>query len=104
QHLGAQRQLTGEAGLLEALRGLEGFEAPAVEWERSLLPQRVANYDARWLDLCLARREIPEVHLTASLSDLANRARSYLGERGAMFPGDLARVLGATADESANAL
>ncbi len=50
QHLGAQRQLTGEAGLLEALRGLEGFEAPAVEWERSLLPQRVANYDPRWLD------------------------------------------------------
>ncbi|HET8636976.1 MAG TPA: hypothetical protein VFL96_09010 [Acidobacteriaceae bacterium] len=154
QHLGAQRQLTGEAGLLDALRGLEGFEAPAVEWERSLLPQRVANYDPRWLDtltltgvvgwgrisphpafaaienggpkriiptgvapitfflredalwmdLCLARREIPEAQLAASLSDLANRARSYLGERGAMFPGDLARALGVTADEAAHAL
>jgi ATP-dependent Lhr-like helicase len=154
QHLGPQRQLTGESGLLEALRGLEGFEAPAVEWERSLLPQRVANYDPRWLDtltltgvvgwgrisphpafasiesggprriiptgvapitfflredalwmdLCLARREIPEAHLTASLSDLANRARSYLGERGAMFPGDLARSLGASAAEAGHAL
>jgi ATP-dependent helicase Lhr and Lhr-like helicase len=40
--------------LLEALRDLEGFEAPAAEWERSILPQRVAGYDPRWLDaLCL---------------------------------------------------
>ena len=154
QHLAAQRQLTGEGGLLEAIRGLEGFEAPAVEWERSLLPQRVANYDSRWLDaltltgvvgwgrisphpafvslesggpkrivptgmapitffvreealwmdLCLAEREIPEVYLTASLSELANRARSYLGERGAMFPGDLGRMLGAPAEEVSRAL
>jgi ATP-dependent Lhr-like helicase len=50
QHLAAQRQLTGEQGLLEAIRGLEGFEAPAVEWERSIFPRRVANYDPRWLD------------------------------------------------------
>ncbi|HEX5233863.1 MAG TPA: DEAD/DEAH box helicase [Silvibacterium sp.] len=154
QHLGAQRQLTGEQGLLEALRGLEGFEAPAVEWERSLLPQRVANYDPRWLDaltltgivgwgrisphpafaaiesggpkrivptgmapitffvreealwmdLCLAQREIPEMNLSSTLSDLANRARSYLGERGAMFPGDLARALGASAEDVSRAL
>ena len=55
QHLGEQRQLGGEQGLLEALRGLEGFEAPAAEWERAILPQRVAGYDPRWLDaLCLA--------------------------------------------------
>lgn len=154
QHLGPQRQLTGEQGLLETLRGLEGFEAPAVEWERSILPQRVANYDPQWLDaltltgvigwgrisphpafaaiesggpkrivptgvapitffareealwmdLCLANREIPEANLTASLSDLANRARSYLNDRGAMFPGDLARVLGATAEEVSRAM
>ncbi len=55
QHVMPQTQLTGEAGLLEALRGLEGFEAPAIEWERSLLPARVAGYDPRWLDtLCMA--------------------------------------------------
>src|SRR5580700_6808019 len=54
QHLGERRQLTGEPGVLDALRGLEGFEAPAAEWERTLLPQRVAGYDPRWLDaLCL---------------------------------------------------
>ncbi|HZD76292.1 MAG TPA: DEAD/DEAH box helicase, partial [Acidobacteriaceae bacterium] len=55
QHLAPQTQLTGEEGVLDALRKLEGFEAPAIEWERTLLPQRIANYDPRALDtLCMA--------------------------------------------------
>jgi ATP-dependent Lhr-like helicase len=55
QHLSPQTQLSGEEGVLEALHQLEGFEAPAIEWERTLLPARVANYDSRWLDaLCLS--------------------------------------------------
>jgi ATP-dependent Lhr-like helicase len=55
QHLAPQTQLAGEDGVLAALRQLEGFEAPAVEWERTLLKARVANYDPRWLDqLCLS--------------------------------------------------
>jgi ATP-dependent Lhr-like helicase len=55
QHLAPQTQLSGVEGVLEALSQLEGFEAPAVEWERTLLPARVANYDPRWLDdLCLS--------------------------------------------------
>jgi ATP-dependent Lhr-like helicase len=55
QHLAPQTQLSGEEGVFEALRQLEGFEAPAIEWERNLLPARVANYDSRWLDgLCLS--------------------------------------------------
>ncbi|MFT4113278.1 DEAD/DEAH box helicase [Silvibacterium sp.] len=154
QHLGAQRQLSGEQGLLEAIRGLEGFEAPAVEWERSIFPQRVANYDPRWLDaltltgvvgwgrisphpafatvdgggprrivptgmapitfflreealwmdLCLQQRQIPEANLEACLSPLANRLRSCLGDRGAMFPAELARLSGAPGEETALAL
>jgi ATP-dependent helicase Lhr and Lhr-like helicase len=55
QHLAPQTQHSGEEGVFEALRQLEGFEAPAIEWERTLLPARVANYDPRWLDsLCLS--------------------------------------------------
>ena len=55
QHLAPQTQLSGEEGVFEALRQLEGFEAPAIEWERTILPARVANYDPRWLDaLCLS--------------------------------------------------
>jgi len=55
QHLAPQTQLSGEEGVFEALRQLEGFEAPAIEWERTLLPTRIGNYDPRWLDaLCLS--------------------------------------------------
>jgi len=55
QHLTLQTQLAGEEGLLEAMSQLEGFEAPAVEWERAILPARVSNYDPAWLDgLCLS--------------------------------------------------
>ena len=55
QHLAPRTQLSGEEGVLAAIEQLEGFEAPAVEWERTLLPRRVANYDPQWLDnLCLA--------------------------------------------------
>ncbi len=55
QHLAPGTQLAGEEGVLEALSQMEGFEAPAVEWERTLLPARVANYDPQWLDaLCLS--------------------------------------------------
>jgi ATP-dependent helicase Lhr and Lhr-like helicase len=54
QRVAPQCQMPGEPGVLEALRLLEGFEAPAIEWERTLLPHRVAGYDPRWLDsLCL---------------------------------------------------
>ena len=55
QHLAPQSQLSAEAGVLEALRQLEGFEAPAIEWETSLLPQRVRDYSPAMLDaLCLS--------------------------------------------------
>lgn len=52
---GETREPAGEEAVLAAIEQMEGFEAPAAEWERSLLPARVANYDPRWLDnLCLA--------------------------------------------------
>ncbi|HEY2470199.1 MAG TPA: DEAD/DEAH box helicase [Terracidiphilus sp.] len=55
QHLAQQTRVSGEEGLLEAISKLQGFEAPAVEWERTILSSRVANYDPRWLDqLCLS--------------------------------------------------
>ncbi len=54
-HIAPGTQLTGEEAVLAAIEQLEGFEAPAVEWERTLLPARVANYQPQWLDnLCLA--------------------------------------------------
>jgi ATP-dependent Lhr-like helicase len=53
QHLTPETQLFAEHGMLELLRQLQGFEAPANCWERQLLSRRVAGYDAKLLDqLC----------------------------------------------------
>ncbi|MDQ2833855.1 MAG: DEAD/DEAH box helicase [Acidobacteriota bacterium] len=55
QHVAPQTQLSGEEGVFEALRQLEGFEAPAIEWERTILPARIARYNPCWLDaLCIS--------------------------------------------------
>jgi ATP-dependent Lhr-like helicase len=156
QRVAPRTQLSGEAGVLDALRQLEGFEAPAIEWERTLLPQRVAGYDPRWLDVlclegvvgwgrisphpafathgndfsapkrvvptsmapvtfflredalwmdrCLAERAIPEPALQACLSELAWQVRSHLGQYGAVFSGDLVRLLGVPSEQVNRAL
>jgi len=54
QHVADGTQLSGERGLLEILRQLQGFEIPASAWERQILRQRVKDYDPSQLDqLCL---------------------------------------------------
>ena len=54
QHIAPGTQLLGERGTLEALRQLQGYEAPANAWERQILARRVANYDPKAMDqLCL---------------------------------------------------
>ena len=55
QHVAAGSRLYGEAGLLEIIRQLAGFEAAASAWERYLLPARISKYDPALLDrLCLS--------------------------------------------------
>ncbi|MEZ4653792.1 MAG: helix-turn-helix domain-containing protein [Candidatus Eisenbacteria bacterium] len=55
QHVSEVARLEGKRGLLEAIGQLQGFEAPAMAWERELLPARVKDYDPEWLDeLCLS--------------------------------------------------
>jgi len=54
QHVAPSTQLLGERGTLEAIRQLQGFEAPANAWERQILKRRIADYDPAVLDqLCL---------------------------------------------------
>ena len=54
QHVAPGTQTAGEHGVLEIIRQLQGFEIPAVAWEREILARRVANYDSSHLDrLCL---------------------------------------------------
>jgi ATP-dependent Lhr-like helicase len=49
-HVAPGSQLSGERGLLEALRQLQGFEIPANAWERQVLVRRVRDYDSAALD------------------------------------------------------
>ncbi len=54
QHLAANAQATGERGLLEVIRQLQGFEIPANAWEKQILKPRLRAYDPAVLDqLCL---------------------------------------------------
>ena len=54
QHVAPGTQLEGKRGLLEAIAQLQGYDIPAVAWERHILPARVAAYKGTWLDeLCL---------------------------------------------------
>src|SRR5271155_158534 len=54
QHVAPGAQLLGERGMLEAIRQVQGFEAPANSWESQILKRRVADFDPKTLDqLCL---------------------------------------------------
>jgi ATP-dependent Lhr-like helicase len=55
QHVAQGTQAQGEAGLLEVLRQLQGFEAAASAWEPHMLARRVGDYDPTALDrLCVS--------------------------------------------------
>src|SRR5256884_1031695 len=47
QHVAPGTQLLGERGTLEAIRQVQGFEAPANSWERQILKGRIADYDPK---------------------------------------------------------
>jgi ATP-dependent helicase Lhr and Lhr-like helicase len=54
QHIAPSTQLLGDRGTLEAIRQLQGYEAPANSWERQILKRRIADFDPAILDqLCL---------------------------------------------------
>jgi ATP-dependent Lhr-like helicase len=50
QHVHPATRLRDQAGLLALVEQFEGFSAPAGHWERFLLPSRMAEYNAGWLD------------------------------------------------------
>jgi ATP-dependent helicase Lhr and Lhr-like helicase len=54
QHVAPGTQVLGERGVLEVVRQLQGFEAPANAWEPYILARRISGYDPQALDqLCL---------------------------------------------------
>lgn len=57
---------TGPEGVRDALRILQGFEAPAGAWERQLLESRVVDYHSSWLDQLFQSGEVVWGRLHAS--------------------------------------
>jgi ATP-dependent Lhr-like helicase len=54
QHVGDGHRLHGRAGLRQVIEQLQGIEAPAAEWEASILRARLEDYGPTFLDeLCL---------------------------------------------------
>jgi ATP-dependent Lhr-like helicase len=73
---GGARRAQGKRGLLDVVAQLQGFEVPAVAWERDVLPLRVAEYDQQWLDdLCLAG-DVAWTRLTLRKSGTSTRGVS----------------------------
>src|SRR5690606_29146307 len=55
QHLTSGSRVAGEAGLLEVVEQMQGFEAAAAVWENELLPSRVRDFTPLMLDaLCFS--------------------------------------------------
>ena len=79
QHVAHGTHLLGERGTLEALRQLQGYEAPANTWENQILARRIGGYDPKVLDhLCLSgaigwRRLSPHPALLVDSSERGRR-------------------------------
>jgi len=57
QHVATDARVSGPEALPAVLAQLEGFEAPAGQWESELLPARLKDFVPAWLDdLCTAGR------------------------------------------------
>ncbi|MEO6197102.1 MAG: DEAD/DEAH box helicase, partial [Dehalococcoidia bacterium] len=76
QHLAPGTQLSGKRGLLEAIAQVQGFDIPAVAWERHILPARTNAYKGAWLDeLCLSG-DIAWARFTARTNGDSEKAAS----------------------------
>jgi ATP-dependent Lhr-like helicase len=83
QHLAPGAEREGREGLLAVVEQLQGFELGAGEWERSVLPARVASYRREWLDeLCLSG-EVTWARLALPLAGRGQPDGAAAGGRGA---------------------
>ncbi len=72
QHVGPGHRLVGAGGLSEVIEQLQGVEAAVESWESSLLPARVAGYQAALLDELCNRGEVGFGRLAVRSAELLN--------------------------------
>lgn len=73
QHTLPNTQLKGEKGLLEIIRQLQGFEIPAIAWEKHILPARISEYDPTLLDLLCFKGVIGWGRLSSARQDFPKK-------------------------------
>ena len=125
QHRHPRSQKAGPEGLRQVLLRLQGLPLPSELWEQSVLPGRVPDYQARWLDELTVSgewtwrlsgdgllafflrdevlRERPPVR-EQPLNPLAARVREHLEQHGAGFIVDMAAATGLPAPAVRGAL
>ncbi|MBM3672060.1 MAG: DEAD/DEAH box helicase [Actinobacteria bacterium] len=69
QHVAPGTQLAGEAGLVEAIDQLQGYEGAAVAWESELFARRVRGYQAGLLDRLCHDGQVAWLRLTPRAGD-----------------------------------
>ena len=86
QHVADGTRVEGRSGLLGVVEQFQGIEVAAGEWERHVLPARVAGYDPRWLDeLCLSG-EVAWARLTPRADPVEDGSGDAPVHRGSSTP------------------
>src|SRR3954470_671310 len=75
QHVDPAHRLRGVDGLREVAGVLDGFEAPASAWERSILLARVDDYQPSMLDMLCLAGEVAWTRLSVPAADLTDPPR-----------------------------
>jgi ATP-dependent Lhr-like helicase len=80
QHAGPGYRLVGAAGLADVIEQLQGAEAAVEAWESSILPARVAGYQASLLDELCGRGEVGFGRLALRSGELATNGVGVAGD------------------------
>ncbi len=72
QHVDADGHLSGIDGLRAVVAQLDGFEAPAAAWERTIIPARIDRYDAAMLDLLCLTGEVGWARLSPASTSVGS--------------------------------
>ncbi len=71
-----QQETYDAEALLRVVETLQGFESPALSWERELFPGRLASYDPSWLDQLTSHGLVAFGRLTSKKARLRALGRS----------------------------
>jgi hypothetical protein len=95
QRVARSSQLIGADGLARIVEQLQGFETAAGAWEREILPARLCNYEASFLDqMCLAG-QVVWCRLSPRKSEITDHLEPLTTDEAAALLAQLTKVASA---------